>query len=178
MKSKISLTVLFFTLATFIYSQTKKISQLNNNGKKDGKWALYLDKDWKVINDSSEAVYFRYTYYDNGTHIYPMGPSGGKGYALKPQATASSNPVLLDGEYKWYDKKGRLSSVHVFKNGEYVSCKEYFPTGELSQHFDYTKTCDGQEHGWTVYIYDKNGDLKNTVVTCKDKNGNWPKMRG
>lgn len=66
----------------------------------------------------------------------------------------------------------------MFKNGEYISCKEYFPTGELSQNFDYTKKCEGQQHGWTVYIYNKKGNMTHILPTCKDKDGNWPKMRG
>jgi hypothetical protein len=56
--------------------------------------------------------------------------------------------------------------------------KSTFSTGELSQHFDYTKKCEGQTHGWTVLIYDKKGNLILTSPTCKDENGNWPKMRG
>lgn len=178
MKTKIGLTFLFLTLTTFIFGQTEKINQLDSNGKKIGKWTVYLDKDWKQTDDSSKAIFFRYTYFDNGTNIYPMGPCGGKGYKLTSPNSKSTKSTLLDGEYKWYDSKGRLSSVHVFKNGEYVSCKEYFPTGELSQHFDYTKKCEGQEHGWTLYIYDKKGKVKQTVATCKDKNGKWPKMKG
>jgi hypothetical protein len=178
MKSKFSLTLLFLTLATLTFAQTEKINQLDSNGNKSGKWTLYLDKDWKVLDDSSNAIFLRYTFYDNGTNIYPMGPLGGKGYILKSQKTKPVKPTLLNGEYKWYDRKGRLSSVHVFEIGAYVSCKEYFPSGELNQHFDYTKKCEGQPHGWTVYIYDKKGDIKQTVAICKDKNGKWPKMRG
>jgi|JI10StandDraft_1071094.scaffolds.fasta_scaffold1614565_1 antitoxin component YwqK of YwqJK toxin-antitoxin module len=171
MKTKSILTILLVTLTTFIFSQT---NQLDANGKKDGKWTVYLDKDWKKVDDSTKAVYRRYTYFDHGTNIYPMGPCGGKGYKLE----GDTKSKILNGEYKWYDGKGKLSSVHIFKDGEYVSCKEYFPTGELSQHFDYTKKCEGQTHGWTVLIYDKKGNLILTSPTCKDENGNWPKMRG
>lgn len=177
MKVKLSLTFLFLSMVTFIFSQVEKINQLDVNGQKTGKWKLYLDNEWKVTEDTSKAVYFRYTYFDNSTNIYPMGPCGGKGYNLKPQS-AKTNQQLLDGEYNWYDNKGRLNSVHVFKNGEYISCKEYFTTGELNQHFDYTKKCDGQEHGWTVYVYDKKGNIIQTIATCKDKNGKWPLLRG
>lgn len=171
MKTKSILTILLLTLTTFIFGQT---NQLDANGKKDGKWTVYLDKDWKKVDDSTKALYRRYTYFDHGTNIYPMGPCGGKGYKLE----GDTKSRILNGEYKWYDGKGKLSSVHVFKDGEYVSCKEYFPTGELSQHFDYTKKCEGQPHGWTVFIYDKKGNLTLTSPTCKDKDGNWPKMRG
>jgi len=171
MKTKPILLILLLTLTTFIFSQT---NQFDANGKKDGKWTIYLDKDWKSVDDSTKALFCRYTYFDHGTNVYPMGPCGGKNYKLE----SNSKNKVLDGEYKWYDTKGKLSSIHIFKNGEYISCKEYFPTGELSQHFDYTKKCEGQPHGWTVFIYDKKGNLTLTSPTCKDKNGKWPKMRG
>ena len=107
-----------------------------------------------------------------------MGPCGGKSYKLEPSSSVSKKIIVLDGEYKWFDNKGKLSSIHVFKNGEYVSCSEYFSTGELRQHFDYTKKCEGQPHGWQVIVYDKKGNIKFSSMTCKDKNGNWPPMRG
>ena len=171
MKAKLILTTLLFTLIRFVFGQ---INLLDANGKKDGKWIVYLDKNWKKVEDSTSAIYFRYTYFDHGTNIYPMGPSGGKDYKLEND----TKNKILNGEYKWYDGKGKLSSVHVFKDGEYVSCKEYFPTGKLSQHFDYTKKCEGQAQGWTVFIYDRKENLILVSAICKDKNGKWPRMRG
>ena len=178
MKSLLSLTILFISLSTCLFGQSNRINQHDINGKKAGTWILYLDQNWEVIDDSTNAVFIRYTYFENGKNIYPMGPSGGKGFSLKPQPAKTDEPILLDGEYKWYDNKGRLSSIHEFKNGKYISCKEYFQTGELSQHFDYTKKCEGHLNGWTVFIYDKKGNLKQSFMVCKDENGNWPKMRG
>lgn len=168
------ISILFLSFLSLLGFSQDKLNQLDNNGKPNGKWLLYLDKDWAKVRDSSAALYFRYTYYDHGVHVLPMGPCGGKNYKLeKPH-----NNKLLDGEYKWYNAKGQLSSVHVFKNGEYVSCKEYFTSGELNQHFDYTKGCAGQEHSWTLFIYDKKGTLILESPTCKDEKGNWPKMKG
>jgi hypothetical protein len=172
MKIIISLIAIFSSM--FSLAQSGKINQLDDNGNRNGRWILYLDKDWKKIEDSTKALYTRYTYYDHGVNIYPMGPVGGKGYKLEGPADAKP----LNGEYKWYNAKGQLSSVHVFKNGDYISCKEYFKTGELNQHFDYTKKCKDHEHGWTVFVYNKKGTLVLESPTCKDKNGNWPKMRG
>lgn len=177
MKTTSVLIFLLLITSGLIISQTPTLNQFDSDGKKDGKWVLYLDKDWKKVNDSTKAFYCRYSYFDHGTHIYPMGPCGGKGYKMEPVSFNDKKVVLLEGEYKWFDSKGKLSSVHVFKDGEYVSCKEYFPTGELSQHFDYTKKCEGQTHGWIVYIYDKKGNLKLALPTCKDMNGKWPLMR-
>ena len=173
MKTHLLFSALLFALATNFFAQSTPINQTDSLGKKNGKWCVYLDKDWKKTSDSTSAPYLRYTYYDHGTNIYPMGPCGVKGYKLQTATTGK----LLNGEYKWYDGKGRLSSVHVFKDGEYVSCDEFFPTGELSQHFDYAKKCEGQEHGWTVFCYNKKGDLILASPTWKDEKGKWPVMR-
>src|SRR6478735_7238402 len=106
MKTHLSLSAFLLALTTLISAQSTPVNQPDSLGKKNGKWCVYLDKDWKKTNDSTSALYLRYTYYDHGTNIYPMGPCGGKGYKL--QATTTGK--LLNGEYKWYDAKGRLSS--------------------------------------------------------------------
>jgi antitoxin component YwqK of YwqJK toxin-antitoxin module len=85
---------------------------------------------------------------------------------------------VLDGEYKWTNDKGKTSSVHVLKNGEYVSCKEYYSSGELEQFFDYTKKCAGEIYGWCLFIYDKTGKVTLESWMCREKNGQWPKTRG
>jgi len=177
MKKSIFL-LFFFGLTLFSYSQPEPLNQLDAKGKKNGKWIIYLDKNWKKVKDSSVAVFFRYNVYDHDASLYPMGPCGGKNYKLEVKQNGNSRSKFLDGEYKWFDAKGKLSSVHILKNGEYVSCKEYFPTGELSQHFDYTKKCDGQKDGWVVYGYDKKGNQKFESWMCKDRNGKWPYTRG
>ncbi|MGZ3901198.1 MAG: hypothetical protein ACXVNM_14455 [Bacteroidia bacterium] len=159
-----------------IYSQSATVNQFDSNGKKDGKWIVYLDKNWSKVEDSTKAVLKRYTWFDHGVNIYPMGRCGGKNYKLETNYPAGN--TFADGEYKWFNGKGKLSSVHVFQNGEYISCKEYYPSGELHQLFDYTEKCKGQSLGWTLFVYDKKGNITLTSPLCKDKNGHWPKMRG
>lgn len=173
MRTHLRVAIVSVVFNAGLFAQVEPLNQFDASGKKEGKWPVYLDKNWRKASDSTSAAYCRYTYYDHGTNIYPMGPCGGKGYTLE----TTKADKLLNGEYKWYDSKGRLSSVHMFKDGEYISCKEYFPSGELSQHFDYTKKCDGQAHGWTVFCYNKKGDLILASPTCKDENGKWPVMR-
>ncbi|MBA3705029.1 MAG: hypothetical protein H0W84_03760 [Bacteroidetes bacterium] len=179
MKIKFILTLLLLTFTSFPFSQTETLNQLDSTGKKHGKWIVYLDTNWKKVDDSTKASMMRYTFFDHGINVYPMGPCGLKNYRLESvygNYDSNAKIKLLDGEFKWFDGKGKLSSVHILKNGEYVSCKEYYPTGELKQHFDYTKKCEGQSLGWTVYIYDKTGNITLTSPICKDKKGNWPVM--
>lgn len=176
----ITSVLFFFTLTLFSYAQAEKINQIDPAGKKDGKWIVYLNDNWKELKDSANAVYCRYTYYDHGANIYPMGPCGKKNYKLEfPRNTNGKSGAikLLDGEYKWLNEKGQLSSVHNFKMGEYIFCKEYFPSGQLSQHFDYTKKWEEQPHTWCLSIYDEKGNLKLEYYMKKDKNGKWPVTR-
>ena len=174
---KILLLSLTLFLSLLSISQTEKLNQLDDKGKKHGKWIIYLDKNWNKLKDSSEALYHRYNYYDHGVSLYPMGPCGKKGWKLESKPVHGSASKFLDGGYKWYDGNGKLFSEHILKNGIYVSCKEYFPTGELYQHFDYTKKCKGDIHGWGAFVYDKNGKLLMTSWMCRDENGEWPKTK-
>ena len=172
MKTKSILTILLLNLTLFIFAQTKPLNQLDKRGNKTGKWNVYLDAEWKEITDSTTAVFCRYTFFEHGTNIYPVGDCPALNYKLEQ----TSNTKLLDGEYKWYDAKGKLSSVHVFKNGDYVNCKKYYPTGELKEHYDYLKKDVGQLHGGTLYFYDKKGTLTVSRPIGQDLHGIWPKM--
>lgn len=175
-----NLFFLFILLSSvFSIAQTEKLNQLDDKGKKHGKWVVYLDSHWSQLKDSSQATFYRYNYYDHGVSLYPMGPCGKKGWKMKMSNDRPPSAYkLLDGTYTWYNKEGKISSEHILKNGEYVSCKEYYPTGELNQHFDYTKKCKGETHGWGAFIYDKEGKLLMTSWMCRDENGEWPKTKG
>jgi hypothetical protein len=172
MKTKFIL-FLFFCLTGFTYGQQISLNQLDSAGKKDGKWIVYLDDTWKEVKDSSDAKYCRYTYYEHGINLYPMGTCGRKGWILAVPAGSSrvGKLTLLDGEYEWHDKKGRLSSAHSFTKGEYVFCKEYYSSGKLMQHFDYTMKYKDQPHTWHMTIYDKKENVK--LYYFRKGNSGW-----
>jgi hypothetical protein len=178
MKTFILLVTLF--ISQLISAQPEKINQTDSAGKRHGKWQRYLDQQWKTVNDSSQAVYFRYTFYDHGINLHPMGPCGKKGWNLvTPEITNKQAGIqMLDGEYKWYDTKGRLVSAHVFSKGEYVSYKEYYRSGKLHSFFDYTRRFNNQPHSWYSCEYDKAERVKYEGYVKKDEKGHWPLMRG
>jgi hypothetical protein len=162
MKTKLTF-FLVLALSTFSFAQQAQLNQRDSAGKKDGKWIVYLDDIWKEVKDSSDAKYYRYTYYDHGENLYPMGPCGRKKWRLEaPTDSLHKNEKikLLDGEYKWYDADGRLSSAHSLSKGEYLHCREFYPSGKLEQHFDYTMKWNEQPHTWHITIYDKNDKAK------------------
>ena len=173
-------TLFTFILAVFSIQAKAQINQTDAEGKRDGLWLVYLDAAGDKTKDSTKAVYKRYTWYDHGTNVYPMGSlieTGGK--IETTGATAEKGKiVLLNGEYKCYNKKGVLFAIHKFDSGHYVSYTEYHPSGTVKTLFDYTKHCDGQEHSWHMYIYDATGKLTLEQCTKKDAAGNWPKMKG
>ncbi len=173
MKTKILFLFSFFTLLSF--SQNDTLDQHDEKKRKNGWWMVYLNKNWKHVKDTSQAFYYRFNYFDHGTNIYPMGTAGKNNWKLETEGEPLTETKfkMLDGVYKWYDNKGHLFSEHVFKEGQYISCKEYYMTGLLHQHFDYTKKCKRQIHGWCVSVYDQKGKLSMEGCMCKGRDGVW-----
>ncbi len=178
MLKKHLLSLLLLIVCVFSNAQLNKFDA---NGKKQGKWVRYLDMYWNTLEDSSKAVYFRYTFYDAGVNVHPMG-AGGKHKGWKMRTTvdtaAQKGIKILDGDYRWHDPKGRLMYWHILKDGVYVSYKEYYETGELHTFFDYTKHVDGQPWSWYMIEYNKDGTIKHESFTKKDDKGNWPLLKG
>ncbi len=177
MKATLSLTILLCLIIPLsVLSQGEPMNTVDANGAKHGKWMIYLDANWAQIDDREKAVYVRYNYFDHGVSLYPMGPSGKKGFTLEMDDQTGNK--MLNGTYKWMDKNGKLSATHVFKNGKYISCKEYFPSGQLQQHFDYTKKWGNEQHSWHLTIYDKTGKVVYNFDFHKNEDGTWPKTKG
>lgn len=160
MKKLLLLTCILFSLSLF---SQEGINQLDANGKKHGKWIVWLDTDWKLAKDSMSAAYYRYNYFDHGASVYGMGSWGGKNFKMEGtpnKIVKKGNAKQLDGLYKWYNGKGQLVCEHILKDGWYVSFKEYYPsTGLLQTHFDYTKKFETQEYSWWYAAYNKSGKL-------------------
>jgi hypothetical protein len=141
-----------------------QINQYDTNGKKHGKWIVYWDVNWKKT-DSVHAVYARYDFFHHGQTLQPMGPCGAKGYMLEEKPISNikiGDAKLLDGEYTWYDQKGKIRFVLIIHKGEFVKYTEYRSSGILDQVFDYTKHyADDQPYSWAITTYTKKGERKN-----------------
>ena len=146
-----------------------QLNQYDSTKRKTGKWIVNWDRNWKEVKDSSKARYFRYNVYINGKDVYPMGPCGRKGWRLEGDTTAK----FLDGRYNWYNDKGILTSTHLFKKGEYLDCKEYYPDGKtVQQHFAYGQKYRDWPNTWVLYMYDKDGKAK-FFAFYNDKTNGW-----
>ena len=135
-----------------------KLNQMDSVGKKDGKWVVYLDKQWKEVKDTAKAIYYRYTYYDHGTNLYPMGPME---KTLENAPQYNGKKILLNGEYKWLDKSGKAKFILVLKEGWFISYREFDKSGTLRSYFDYTKKWKGEVYTWRMTVYKKNGSVVN-----------------
>jgi len=160
MKQIITSLVFCFGITAFSFAQDK-LNQLDSVEKKDGKWIVYLDYSWKEVKDSSNAVYYRYAYYDHGLNLYHIGGRGPKKYKHEPindTVGRKGKLILLNGEYKSYDKKGRLVYVNTFTNGDYVLYKEYDKSGNLRMKMDFSPKFDDLPHScYYIYVYKKDG---------------------
>ena len=171
MKNKFKLIVVLFAINFVVVSQTEKLNQRDANGKKDGVWIVWLDKDWKLAKDSNVAVYFRYNYFINGRSMYPMGPCGGKLEINSNSNVKKGNALRLDGEYKHYHKNGKVRFIHVLKDGWYVSYKEYRSDGTLETIFDYTEHDRDQKYSWSISTYNKKGEFKGKFWSYEEQGG-------
>lgn len=168
MKKIYLLTCFFLTYSLFCQ---ETLNQRDANGKKNGTWIVWLDKDWKLANDSMSAVYYRYNYFINGRSMYPMGPEGVKMESNSNSTFKKGNALKLDGEYKWFDMNGKLRRIHVLKDGWYVSYKEFRADETMESFFDYTEHDRRQQYSWTIYSYDKKGNLKGKYSALEDQGG-------
>ncbi|MFZ5551878.1 MAG: hypothetical protein ACOZCO_02090 [Bacteroidota bacterium] len=173
MKEYILINILLLASVFPVFPQTDTtMNGYDDNGKKHGKWKVYLDEQWAEVSDSSKAIYIRHTYYDHGVNVYPMGPCGRKGWTLEMRSADSSGFAgnkLLNGTFIWKDEKGVARSEHLLKNGEYISCKEYNSSGKLQQYFNYLQHYNNEPFTWFCHLYDKKGKQKSYVM----RKGEW-----
>jgi hypothetical protein len=154
---KLNFIILFvFSITTFSLAQD--LNKYDEKGKKHGKWKVYLDKYWKVLDDSSKAVYYRYTFYDHGENQHQMG-RGDHRMVASVDTSLQKGIKILDGEYHWYDSRGNLRYIHILKNGVYMYYKEYYTSGELVKLFDYTHRAKGFPWSWYMMVFDKQGKI-------------------
>jgi hypothetical protein len=94
------------------------VNQVDDQGRKTGKWILFYDADWNLTNNNREAVYFRNINYEQGKpsgivkDYYITGELQWEGHLL------SENPDVYDGEAIWYDEDGRISGYGYFVGGK------------------------------------------------------------
>jgi hypothetical protein len=155
------LTLLVCLVFGNAFAQTSSLNGFDDKGKKHGRWIMYMNYHGGKEKDSTKAVYKRYTTYQHGRDLYPLITlSEIKGRVETTGAKPTpGKPVLLDGEYIGYDKKGRMGIAHTFNKGEYVSNQVYYSSGKMRDQVNFAKPCAGQDNSATVYYFDETGKM-------------------
>lgn len=131
---------------------------------------VYYDKNWKVINDSTKAFYYR-TAVRTGLRYYFV-----KDYYIND--TLQMIGIYTDRSYnfkvdtfKFYHENGKLAAVEYYidnmLNGIYQT---YYPNGQLKSNGFYN--ADDKTGSWSYYH--ENGQLASKGQKEKDKSvGPW-----
>ena len=146
------ITLFFVFLAHISFSQLpNSLNQKNDKGEKCGFWVVYLTDRLIPIKDSTNAFYFAYKFFD-GDYIDNIDLIWERKKASKLVIDGATGikgkPILLNGDFKFYDKKGRLSWEETYKDGRPLMLQTFTfdKKGECSLHeiIDYSKRYNSQ----------------------------------
>src|SRR3989339_345341 len=108
---------MLFTLTAQNHIILKSPNKIRDNGKKEGKWTILFDKDWKSIADSTQAEFYRIINYKDGkpegivTDYYITGEMQGECKLF------SDDPDVIDDKYSVYFKNGKKDVEGNFIKG-------------------------------------------------------------
>lgn len=109
-------------------------NQTDDKGLKQGKWTILYDKDWKVVNDTTQVAFYRTLLYQDNKPIGQVTDWYKNG---KPQMVADSllseKPEKYEGNLTFYREDGSRAKVQVFKDGKEISQTFYNPDGSIAE---------------------------------------------
>ncbi len=143
-------------------SQADTINLFDSNHEKVGWWLTYLDKDLAETKDSSNAVYFKYSYFDGKFDYFKTSKLGtNKNPVIAPTPIKTDLKIKpLHGEYKANFKNGKTRFSLTSQNGRLLEYQEYYKNGNLKHVFKYTESCGDTEFHYCIYLYNNDGSLK------------------
>ena len=142
--------------------------QINDYGKNKA-ITVFLNESWKVVENNKDASFLRYEYLIDDK-FFPQEIYYSDNYEIKfdtnSQITTPDGIIILSGEYKWYDKHGRLLSHEKYQNGFRVWTKSYrwgffnrkLTGKKIHEYFDYSKMYENQPGTFYKELFDKKGN--------------------
>lgn len=174
---------LFLSLQLVCFSQVPadSLNQRNAKHKKQGLWKVYLNEQLAEADDSASSYYYAYSYYDNGTLVIFAGCAPRyKKKTIKVTGegvnTRQGLPVLLNGTFKQYHKKG-LALEETYKDGLPVKLITYNPAVDgvpvIIEIMDYNKPYQGQVGSAYYEYFNPDGSIRQKFWFAKNKKGKW-----
>ncbi|HAS39470.1 MAG TPA: hypothetical protein DCS93_03285 [Microscillaceae bacterium] len=122
-----------FLVAVMLGSLTLQAQTIPKNenhtdaqGRRQGTWTILYDKDWKVIQDTTQAQFYRIIRYQNDLPVgnvrdyYRSGQLQWEGHLLQDRPKE-----LIDGKCVWYYENGKVERIGWFEEGTLVKKQEY-----------------------------------------------------
>ena len=173
-------TILFVLIFSNLNSQTLKeisldtLNKLDGNGKKDSYWIVYLNQNLETVK-KEKATFFGYSFFIQGIELDRWWEGSGSGklpIEIKGNKPIPGEIVLLDGEYKIFNKAHSLFWLQHFNKGIKASIEKlYNPSGGyLEYYINYDLKYHAQAHsyfgfedqnlrgGFRQYWYYRNGE--------------------
>jgi hypothetical protein len=180
MRTTVLLLFLFFCKISS--AQVADTNAYNSKHKKHGYWLVYLDSNLNVCKNKSTAAYYGYDYYDNGRLAAPV-QQFRKRIAKKvdfPIKPTPGKPVLLEGNFKFYDKNGALEYEEISVQGHpaihYAYRWSKDGTLTMKEIVDFTQLYKGQQGSFYYEWYGETG-LIDKYWYGKKENGKWDVFR-
>ena len=183
---KLSCRILIFFLSCLVYSPVISqpgfpLNQKDEFGKKTGFWIIYLTDKLIPTKDSLEASYYAYNLYFFGgdfSFISDCKKEKRKASKITVEGTkgAKGKPVLMNGNYKIYNKKGKLVLSETYKNGLPVHFESYYVKNQLkpsiNEIINWSEAIDDQLGSYCYTIF-RTDDSVYKAACLKKKEGKW-----
>ncbi|MCU0444606.1 MAG: tetratricopeptide repeat protein [Microscillaceae bacterium] len=127
-------TLLF--LLIWACSQAQQIpmnpNKTDSKGLRQGKWTILYDKDWNVIQESTNAQFYRLITYKNDKpmgKVYDMYANGK--IQMETTLLADRPQDVMNGETIFYDEAEKKQKIQIFENGTLIDENIYRADGTL-----------------------------------------------
>jgi hypothetical protein len=147
---------------------TDTLNKFNSKHKKQGFWVVYLTDHLLPVKDAQKACYYAFNYFDNGVKVgfFPWAGKERKnaGRLSSEGQSKEGAPVLLNGNFKYYDKNGKKTLDEIYKNGTPLLMEAYtFDKSGicvLKETCDFTKMYNNQ---FGSFYYEQNYYVNNII---------------
>ncbi len=166
--------------AFFVSSQKDSLNKFDPYGEKTSYWVAYFDNNM-IQTDSLRAYFIGLEIYDAGQKLwlFPKIKRKRKLYLeYAGKMPRKGYPVLVDGTFKWYNKKHILMLEETFKKGLPFIHKVYERTNYsdtvtyLAEMADFTKQFDNLPGSHYSILYSQDG-RKTSEAWYRKIRGKW-----
>jgi len=97
----------------------------NAQGHRQGTWTILYNKDWKVVQDTTQAQFYRVISYTNDLPVgkvrdyYRSGKLQWEGRLLRDRPKE-----MMEGKCVWYYESGKVEQISLFEKGKAITLEE------------------------------------------------------